>query len=588
MAVHESMKLHVTPDKFYIVATDTVENEVLVIDRISQDISLHRNEDIVPRNVEVKNIYGLFGIIHLLAGPYLLVITKRVKVGEISGQSIYKVTGTEMLCYKRTQFHLNEKQVQDNTRYVAMVEHVLAMDSFYFCTTYDITHTMQRLYNTSPDFVRMPLHERADVRFVWNNSMIREFAQQEELSQYCLPVMLGFVEVRSCIAKGHAFQYIVISRRCSFRAGTRYYMRGVDSEGHAANFVETEQIVEYGSTRSSFVQTRGSVPLYWYQYPNLKYKPAPIISTLQNQNDAFQRHFAAQIYNYGKQVLINLLDQKGHEQNLVNNYSAQVQAAQNSNIRYVPFDFHKECKKMRWDRLSLLLDQISEDQASFGYFLINGGQVEATQDGVFRTNCIDCLDRTNVVQSLLARRSLQAQLQMFGILSAQERVEDQVMLETAFKNVWADNADACSKQYAGTGALKTDFTRTGRRTKIGLVRDGVNSLVRYVLNNFYDGFRQDSIDLFLGNYVVEEAEDVSKPCPLRDEKDWKYYALPVIFLVAFSMCVISILIPDEHVSEQVMYILFWGGSSAVTMAMMYFYGREFVDRPKLAQKLKIE
>ena len=25
--------------------------------------------------------------------------------------------------------------------------------------------------------------------------------------------------------------------------------------------------------------------------------------------------------------------------------------------------------------------------------------------------------------------------------------------------VWADNADACSKQYAGTGALKTDYTR---------------------------------------------------------------------------------------------------------------------------------
>ena len=25
--------------------------------------------------------------------------------------------------------------------------------------------------------------------------------------------------------------------------------------------------------------------------------------------------------------------------------------------------------------------------------------------------------------------------------------------------VWADNADYCAKQYTGTGALKTDFTR---------------------------------------------------------------------------------------------------------------------------------
>ncbi|CAG9137151.1 unnamed protein product [Plutella xylostella] len=40
--------------------------------------------------------------------------------------------------------------------------------------------------------------------------------------------------------------------------------------GHVANFVETEQIVERGGERCSFVQTRGSIPLFWTQYPNLK------------------------------------------------------------------------------------------------------------------------------------------------------------------------------------------------------------------------------------------------------------------------------------------------------------------------------
>ncbi len=77
--------------------------------------------------------------------------------------------------------------------------------------------------------------------------------------------------------------------------------------------------------------------------------------------------------------------------------------------------------------------------------------------------------------------------------------------------VWADNADMCSKQYAGTGALKTDFTRyhvynvndmtiiiycttlcyrTGSRSYGGMLRDGYNSAIRYFYNNFYDGFRQ--------------------------------------------------------------------------------------------------
>ena len=40
------------------------------------------------------------------------------------------------------------------------------------------------------------------------------------------------------------------------------------------------------------------------------------------------------------------------------------------------------------------------------------GTVVSVQQGVFRSNCIDCLDRTNVVQSMLAQRSLVAQFQV--------------------------------------------------------------------------------------------------------------------------------------------------------------------------------
>lgn len=48
------------------------------------------------------------------------------------------------------------------------------------------------------------------------------------------------------------------------------------------------------------------------------------------------------------------------------------------------------------------------------------------QNGIFRTNCIDCLDRTNVVQSLVARRALLQQLLQLGILSAGEKITDHV------------------------------------------------------------------------------------------------------------------------------------------------------------------
>lgn len=74
-----------------------------------------------------------------------------------------------------------------------------------------------------------------------------------------------------------------------------------------ANFVETEQIIEYNGDRSSFVQTRGSIPLIWYQLPNLKYKPKPWVSQYGNLDDAFASHFDTQIFNYGRQVLVNLV-----------------------------------------------------------------------------------------------------------------------------------------------------------------------------------------------------------------------------------------------------------------------------------------
>jgi len=117
------------------------------------------------------------------------------------------------------------------------------------------------------------------------------------------------------------------------------------------------------------------------------------------------------------------------------------------------------------------MDRLTQYQEQHSYFLQSReGAVLARQSGVFRTNCIDCLDRTNVVQSLLARSNLQTVLVRLGVLQDHMRVEHQLQFEQLFKNVWADHADMISIQYSGTGALKTDFTRC----EIKLVSDWTN------------------------------------------------------------------------------------------------------------------
>jgi hypothetical protein len=70
------------------------------------------------------------------------------------------------------------------------------------------------------------------------------------------------------------------------------------------------------------------------------------------------------------------------------------------------------------------------------------------------------------------------------------------LLEQHFRNVWTDNADMMSLLYAGTPALKTDFTRTMKRTGKGAIADGINSITRYYINNFCDGYNHDCLDLW--------------------------------------------------------------------------------------------
>lgn len=165
----------------------------------------------------------------------------------------------------------------------------------------------------------------------------------------------------------------------------------------------------------------------------------------------------------------------------------------NPYVRYESFDFHAECRKMQWHRLNILIDRLAHEQDEFSVFHAKtDGTVLSMQSGIIRTNCVDCLDRTNVVQSMLAKRSLKQTLQKLGILHMGQNIENAYELEILYKNVWADNADLISVQYSGTPALKTDFTRTGKRTVLGALKDGINSLTRYFKNNFADGYRQVS------------------------------------------------------------------------------------------------
>jgi len=189
---------------------------------------------------------------------------------------------------------------------------------------------------------------------------------------------------------------------------------------------------------------------------------------------------------------------------------------------------------------------------------------------------MDCLDRTNVVQSTLARWTLNRQLTDLGVLSRGETFTSDLEFEVLFRKIWADNADVVSKSYSGTGALKTDFTRTGKRTFAGALQDLQNSIGRYARNNFKDGPKQDAFDLFLGYYLP----DTRSSLVFADKRPLLIQSIP--YILAFSMFFVFVgaftrRLPDAAVLPVRIFIIFWFIVGAWCFKFIYGNGMLYVS-----------
>lgn len=88
-------------------------------------------------------------------------------------------------------------------------------------------------------------------------------------------------------------------------------------------------------------------------------------------------------------------------------------------------------------------------------------------------------------------------------------------------------------------------------------------MIRYFKNNFADGFRQDSLDLFVGNYKVSPTEGVTHECPLVSLRaDQRYLAYPVALALSLAMFILSLVVPSELSTEILLGLLFWAGKRA--------------------------
>ncbi|KAI1815563.1 putative SAC1 protein [Poronia punctata] len=647
---YRDINVRIAPDSYTFTSPSSPDAPALVVDRPTGDVRLSETASFNNKRVaRVSSIAGILGLIRLRLDKYVIVITKAQPVGRLKGHMVYKVVSTDFL-------PMRERQIRDpdEDQFLYLLKSFIMTGPMYFSYSLDLTNSFQRQAYAD---TATPLWMRADDRFFWNRfvqSDLIDFRRIGNRSQqgpqpaadpFILPLIWGTLEIRPTKLKGTPLTIALITRKSRYRAGTRYFTRGLDEEGHAANYNETEQIVVLndlggalggysGSTGTkdgnfgapegremqimSYVQTRGSVPVYWAEINALKYTPKLQVRGIETAFSAAKRHFDEQIRIYGDNYLVNLVNQKGREKRIKDAYEQMVEMLLSSKsesvsadritdekfhviepntakqefdrLHYVYFDFHHETKGLQMHRAMMLVDKLRDALIEQQYFrgvdmpANQGVETRNFQTSVVRTNCMDSLDRTNVVQSMLARWTLDRIFVDLGLLSKGETFATADSdFEFLFRNIWADNADTVSKAYAGTGAMKTDLTRLGKRTKQGTLQDGNIAVSRYYLNNFRDGPRQDAYDLFLGAYEPSTA-NIGASLIFADRRPALIQSVP--YVLAFSLFFVFLglftkQLPDSAVLSMRLFILFWLFVGGWCLNFILQNGMLYVNWPKL-------
>ncbi|XP_030746354.1 synaptojanin-1 isoform X1 [Sitophilus oryzae] len=470
------------------------ENTLLFESEAVAVLSAQETDAVKKQYTKILDAYGSLGVLQLYSGEstllYLVMVTGCFSIGKIGDTEIFRITQTQFIS-------LHHPQNEDK---VAEVRKLLNSGTFYFSwysgppggSALDLTLCAQRRTKTTT----------TDHRFFWNRLLHVHLVRfGVDCNSWLLRAMCGSVDLRTVYVGSKKALASVISRLSCERAGTRFNVRGTNDEGHVANFVETEQVIYLDNEISSYVQNRGSVPLFFEQ-PGVQVGSHKIrISRgYEASKAAFDRHMQMIKERYGKQVIVNLLGtsligSKEGEATLSQEFQRHHKESNHSDVPHVVFDYHQEIRGGNQTSLQKLKAKVEQQLQEFSYYHADGNNIYSLQTGTIRTNCLDCLDRTNCVQTFFGLEILAKQLVAMKMMDKKNTIS---RFEEVFKQMWINNGNEISKIYAGTGAIQGGSK----------IMDGARSAARTIQNNLLDNSKQEAIDiLLLGSTLSTELAD---------------------------------------------------------------------------------
>ncbi|XP_058108735.1 phosphoinositide phosphatase SAC3-like isoform X2 [Magnolia sinica] len=321
---------------------------------------------------------------------------------------------------------------------------------------------------------------------------------------------------------------------------------------------------------SSVVQNRGSIPLFWSQETSrLNIKPDIILHKKDVNYEATRLHFENLAKRYGSPIIIlNLIktrEKKPRESILRSEFASAIDTinkdlSEGNRLRFLHWDLHKHSRSKATNVLALLgkvatyaLDltgffycqvtpslrlegalkwQFSEkdDARNYPQSISNNNtgdtdfsETETQQDstvvsknypvkppmfqkGVLRTNCIDCLDRTNVAQYAYGLAALGHQLYALGYIDV-PKVDLDAPLADDLMRFYERMGDTLAHQYGGSAAHNKIFSeRRGQWKAATQSQEFFRTLQRYYSNACMDAEKQDAINVFLGHFQPQQGK----------------------------------------------------------------------------------
>ncbi|KAJ8553212.1 hypothetical protein K7X08_023890 [Anisodus acutangulus] len=506
----------------------------------------------------VSTCYGIVGFVKFLGPYHMLLITKRRKIGMICGHAVYAITKSEMFPIPNSTVLSNMAYSKNENRYKKLLRTVDLTRDFFFSYSYHIMLSLQK--NLSNCEAGLTLY---DTMFVWNEFLTRGVRHQLKNTLWTVALVYGFFKQVTLSLSGRNFVLTLIARRSRHYAGTRYLKRGVNEKGRVANDVETEQIVleDVPDGRpvqiSAVVQNRGSIPLFWSQETSrLNIKPAIILSRKDLKFEATTRHFENLVKRYGNPIIIlNLIktrEKRPRETILRAAFANAIEfinkdISEENHLRFLHWDLNKHSRSKATNVLTLLGkvaataleltsflhcqlnpasetgkllkfssidntgDQVGQDlcevravpNSTSGDYNVN---LSTLQRGVLRTNCIDCLDRTNVAQFAYGLVALGHQLHALGFIDVENVDLDSPLADNLMK-LYEEMGDTLALQYGGSAAHNKIFSeRRGQWRAATQSQELFRTLQRYYSNAYMDAEKQDAINVFLGHFRPQEGK----------------------------------------------------------------------------------